>query len=241
MKILHTLAMCCLAITAGCATHVHPTAQAASGEKISDYRQDFAQKIQINGLAYAGKVNDFLYRGSQPNPEGIKELKKLGVTTIVNLRGERQGLVRRERKQAEEQGIKLVNVRASGWSPPKNEEIVQFFDVLKERPRQKVYVHCWLGNDRTGVFIAAYRIGMEGWSGEKALAEMRYFRFKSFWHPAMINYIQAFRQRFEAAPAFAKFRKERHTPSSPQPMARIELTEPLESAQLPFSFVSELE
>jgi hypothetical protein len=46
-----------------------------------------AEKIGINGVSNAGKVNDHLYRGSQPNAQGLQELEKLGVTTIVDLRG----------------------------------------------------------------------------------------------------------------------------------------------------------
>src|SRR5215471_12124834 len=51
----------------------------------------FAEKIHISGLSDAGKVNDFLYRGTQPNSEGVEALHKLGVDTIVDLRGEFRG------------------------------------------------------------------------------------------------------------------------------------------------------
>jgi tyrosine-protein phosphatase SIW14 len=166
----------------------------------------FAEKIQLNGVSYVGKINDFLYRGSQPNEQGIQQLKKIGVTTIVDLRGERQGTVATERKRAEALGMRLVNIHASGWSPPKDEELVQFFTLLQKQPKETVYVHCWLGNDRTGVFVAAYRIAFERWSAERALEEMYFFRFKGFWHPAMKTYIRNFPARFTEAPAFAPFR-----------------------------------
>jgi len=68
----------------------------------------FAEKIQLDGVSYVGKINDFLYRGSQPNEQGIQQLKKIGVTTIVDLRGERQGTVATERKRAEALGMRLV-------------------------------------------------------------------------------------------------------------------------------------
>ncbi len=32
-----------------------------------------------------------LYRGAQPNEQGLEELKKLGITTIVDLRAEDRG------------------------------------------------------------------------------------------------------------------------------------------------------
>src|SRR6266403_805392 len=147
----------------------------------------FAEKIQLNGVSYVGKINDFLYRGSQPNEQGIQQLKKIGVTTIVDLRGERQGTVATERKRAEALGMRLVN-------------------ILQKQPKETVYVHCWLGNDRTGVFVAAYRIAFERWSAERALEEMYFFRFKGFWHPAMKTYIRNFPAHFTESPPFAPFR-----------------------------------
>src|SRR5262245_31701045 len=166
----------------------------------------FAIKIELIGGTYLGKVNDFLYSGYPPNERGIEQLKKIGITTIVDLRGERQGTVETERKRAEEHGMRLVNIRASGWSPPKDEELVQFFSLLQKRPKERIYIHCWLGNDRTGVFIAAYRIAFEHWSADRALEEMYVFRFKGFWHPSMKTYIRNFPSHFAESPAFAPFR-----------------------------------
>ena len=76
----------------------------------------------------------------------------------MDLRGERQGTVRTERTRAAALGMRPVNIRASGWSPPENDQLVQFFSLLQQRPQEKIYVHSWLGDDRTGVFLAAYRM-----------------------------------------------------------------------------------
>src|SRR5579872_693185 len=38
------------------------------------------------GILNFGKVNERLYRGAQPDTEGMKSLKRLGVKLIVNLR-----------------------------------------------------------------------------------------------------------------------------------------------------------
>jgi len=45
-----------------------------------------AQKLKLAGVQNAGQISDVLYRGAQPSAAGFAELKKLGVTTIVNLR-----------------------------------------------------------------------------------------------------------------------------------------------------------
>src|SRR5262249_6333009 len=116
----------------GCARSVRPIDPAHSSGP------PFAEQIHLDGLSLVGKVNNFLYRGSQPDERGIEQLKKIGVTTIVDLRGELQGTVATERKRAEANGIRLINIHSSGWSPPKDEELVQFFSVLQKKPREVV-------------------------------------------------------------------------------------------------------
>jgi hypothetical protein len=78
----------------------------------------FAEKISIPGISDFGKVNDFLYRGAQPKELGIDGLKKLGIDTIVDLRGERRGLMEKERNHAESLGMHLISLPGNGWTPP---------------------------------------------------------------------------------------------------------------------------
>ncbi len=188
-----------MAATAGCAAH-HTTV--TSSQQIA-----LAEKINISGISDAGKVNEFLYRGTQPKEAGVEQLKELGIDTIVDLRGERHDTMERERKQAESLGMRFVNIPGNGWSPPQDEQIAQFFSLVRERPRRKIFVHCWLGSDRTGVFIATYRIAFDAWTPEQALQEMRSFHFKGFWHPAMKVYIRGFPARLAHSPALASFRQ----------------------------------
>jgi len=167
----------------------------------------FAEKLELAGISGAAKVNEFLYRGSQPNQQGVEQLKKLGVDTIVDLRGEWRGTMETERRRAESLGMQLVNIRGSGWTPPQDEQMAQFFALMQERPRRRVFVHCWLGNDRSGVFIAAYRIAFDGWNPEQALAEMRAFHFHGFWHPAMKAYFRDFPARLKRSAELAPYRQ----------------------------------
>ena len=183
---------------AGCAVH----RPASSSPQFA-----FAEKVQVTGISDAGKVNEFLYRGTQPSQEGVEQLKKLGIGTIVDLRGERRGTMEQERRQAESLGMRLVSIPGNGWSPPRDEQIAQFLSLFRERPRRKVFVHCWLGSDRSGVFIATYRMAFDGWTPEQALAEMYAFHFKGFWHPAMKAYIRDFPARLNRSPALAAFRQ----------------------------------
>src|SRR5258708_20359163 len=164
-------------------------------------------KLRLRGLANGGRVNDFLYRGAQPHPAGIQELKKLGITIIVDLRGENPAQRDSERQQAESLGIRFVNIPVSGWDPPSNEQVAQFLALFRRDPKQKIFVHCRFGDDRTGVFVATYRMAYEGWPASQAMNEMYFFGFNGFWHPSMKTFIRGFPERLKTAPVLQSFHR----------------------------------
>ena len=172
----------------------------------------FAEKIYVSGISDFGKVNDFLYRGAQPKDDGIEQLKNFGIDTIVDLRSELHGLIANERQRAESLGIRYINLPGSGWATAKDEEIAQFFSLIRERPRRKIFIHCWLGGDRSGMFIAAYRIAFDGWSPPQAIEEMRSFHYLQFWHPNMARWVKRFPDRLSQSPILASFRPMRAQP-----------------------------
>src|SRR5882762_9943332 len=100
----------------------------------------FGQKLQIPGVHNAGKITDFLYRGAQPKGTGLSELKLLGVTTIVDLRGEDQEKITWERNRAASLGMRFVHIPVSGWSAPSEEQLVQFLSLFRSEPGQKVFL-----------------------------------------------------------------------------------------------------
>jgi protein tyrosine/serine phosphatase len=165
----------------------------------------YGEKLRIAGVPNSGKINDHLYRGAQPRDPGLVELKKLGITTIVDLRGEDQQKINWEEKRAESLGIRFVHIPVSGWSPPTNEQVVQFLRIFRDSPQEKVFVHCRYGDDRTGVFVAIYRMALEKLPPEQALKEMYFFGFNGFWHPSMSAFVRDFPSRLNAAPALVPF------------------------------------
>jgi tyrosine-protein phosphatase SIW14 len=169
-------------------------------------RSAYGEKLRLPGLPNGGRVNDVLYRGAQPHPVGMQELKKLAVTTIVDLRGENPGLRDSEKEQAESLGIRFVSIPVSGWDPPSNEQVAQFLALFRNNPKEKVFVHCRFGDDRTGVFVATYRMAYEGWPATQAMNEMYFFGFNGFWHPSMKSFIRDFPARLKTAPALVQYR-----------------------------------
>ena len=181
-----------------------------------------AEKMSAPGLSDFGKVNEYLYRAAQPSEAGIEELHKLGIDTIVDLRGERRGLMKKERQHAEALGMRLVSIPGNGWFAPRDEQIAEFFSLASETPKRKIFVHCWFGGDRVGMFIAAYRIAFDGWTPEQAIHEMKAYHYKEFLHPNMKWYVRRFPERLEKSPALGAFRHlPRHDEGSGLPTTAV--------------------
>lgn len=164
-----------------------------------------AEKLKLAGVHNAGKVSDVLLRGAQPSAQGLAELKKLGVTTIIDLRGSRRP-VAWERAQAEALGMRFINIPVRGWSPPRNAQVAEFLKALQQDPAQKIFVHCYYGEDRTGVMVAAYRMAQQNWTADQAITEMESFGFHYHLYGAMRSYVRKFRATFGDDSVFAPLR-----------------------------------
>jgi hypothetical protein len=98
--------------------------------------------------------------------------------------------------------MRFVHIPIAGFAAPTNEEVAQFLSLFSDS-NQKIFVHCLLGEDRTGVFVATYRMSMQKWPVTQAMREMNSFGFNGFWHPAMKAFVRDFPARLTSAPAFA--------------------------------------
>ena len=166
-----------------------------------------AEKIHIEGIPNTGKLNTHLYRGAQPNLSAFAELKKMGVTTVVSLRLEHDADIAAERQQVESLGLRFVHIPVGGFSAPSNAQIIQFLSIFRDHPAETVFVHCHYGEDRTGVFIASYRMTFDHWQSEQAANEMNSFGFNRHWQREMKDYVRDFPARLNSAPDLAQFQK----------------------------------
>ena len=179
-----------------------PSASFAQNSTVAPPAQEslaaFGQKITVRGVHNAGKINDHLYRGAQPDVIGLSELKNLGVNTIVDLRRESTSTLNEEKARATTLGVRFVSIPLGGFSNPTSEQLAQFFSLLREDPQPTIFVHCQFGEDRAGVFIAAYRIAFEHWSSDQAMKEMLHFGFNHNWHPAMRAYVRSLPEKLQS-------------------------------------------
>ena len=111
-----------------------------------------------------------MYRGAQPDADGFRDLKARGVRTIVNLRGSHD-----DRSVAGPIGLEVVDIPMSAKptiDTPTDDEIRLFLATVLDPAKRPVFVHCAGGRDRTGTMCALYRIEVDGWTAEKAHAEI---------------------------------------------------------------------
>ncbi len=130
------------------------------------------------GIVNFGKVNDHLYRGAQPDALGIRDLKKLGIKTIINLRKTKE-VWKAEETEANANGIIYTNVPMKDFGRPTPEQVAKVLALIETLP-SPVFVHCKRGCDRTGTIIACYRIKHDHWSSESALQEAKHYGISKF-------------------------------------------------------------
>lgn len=112
------------------------------------------------------RVTPSLYRGGQPTREGFARLQQMGVKTVVNVRGGDMdhGLM----------GDLVFDYHQRAMSPwsPGDEDVIWFLKLATDTSLAPLFLHCQHGADRSGYLIAMYRVVIEGWERERAIAEM---------------------------------------------------------------------
>lgn len=143
-----------------------------------------------------------LYRGAQPSSAGYEELKKLGITTVVNFRDEKDE-ISKERTAVEALGMKYVSIPWRGSDMPNNAQVNSFLQLISSDPNQKIFVHCREGRDRTGVMVAAFRMAFENWTVDQSVKEMYAYRYHHFMLPHLQQYVEGFPRVFAQDPTFS--------------------------------------
>jgi protein tyrosine/serine phosphatase len=140
----------------------------------------------IPGVDNFHQVDEHVYRGAQPHDEGYAGLAKLGIKTVLDLRGENG-----EEKSVQGAGMRYVRLPWSGFKAPDESQIKAVMALLNDQSAWPVFVHCRRGADRTGTAIACYRIEHDHWTGQQALIEAKTFGMSSL-EMAMQHFILGF-------------------------------------------------
>jgi protein tyrosine/serine phosphatase len=140
-----------------------------------------------------GRVNDNYYRGAQPQGRDYADLAALGVKTIVDLTADGEASAT-EASAVTNAGMRLVRIPLTTHDQPSGVAVATFLALVNDPANQPVYVHCQGGRHRTGVMTAIYRMTYDGWSPDRAYAEMQQFKFgPAFLHASLKDFVYGYR------------------------------------------------
>ena len=96
---------------------------------IANRPKTWAQPVNLAGVPNLYRVSEALYRGDQPSPQGMENLKKLGVKTILNLRS-----FHSDRDEIGATGLAYEHIYMKAWHP-EEEDVVRFLKIVTD-PRR---------------------------------------------------------------------------------------------------------
>jgi tyrosine-protein phosphatase SIW14 len=134
-----------------------------------------SEDLLPKGVEKFQKLDDVVYRGAQPDARGFRELEKLGIRTVIDLRKHHS-----DEKLLVGTSLGLKNIGMNVWHE-EDKDVMEFLKTVKDRSRAPFFVHCKQGVDRAGFMCAIYRIVAQGWDKDKAIAEMRAFGSHRIW------------------------------------------------------------
>lgn len=145
----------------------------------------WAEPMSLPGVPNLHRVSEGLYRGAQPTAEGMEQLRTLGVKTVVNLRS-----LHSDRDEIGSLPLGYEHITMTTWQA-EDKDVVRFLRIVADASRTPVFVHCQRGADRTGTMCAVYRIVVQGWTKDQAIAEMTQggFNFYEGWQN-LIAYVR---------------------------------------------------
>src|SRR5439155_4358719 len=100
-------------------------------------------------------IDSTFARGGRPGREGIAALRGRGFRTIIDFTAN-DGV----RKEAQAAGLDYTAIphTAHLWSsPPREEQVREFFSIALDPARRPLFIHCTHGVDRTGMMAGLYR------------------------------------------------------------------------------------
>ena len=127
----------------------------------------WAQPVPGTSVKNLNRVTPQLFRSAQPDAAGMREIEKLGVRTVIDLRD-----LNDDKDEARGTKLALRRVKMDTWHI-EDEDIVRVLAMLRRKGDGPFLVHCHHGSDRTGVVCAMFRIVEQGWSREEAIRELK--------------------------------------------------------------------
>ena len=128
--------------------------------------EHWAEPITLEGVPNLHRITPMLYRSEQPTALGMKNLEKLGIRTVINLR-----YFNNDEKEVRGTSLRTERTKILTWRVG-DKHVIEVMRMLKQSENGPFLIHCQHGADRTGLMSAMYRVLEQGWAPSDALAEL---------------------------------------------------------------------
>ena len=146
----------------------------------------WAEPIPLEGVPNLHRIAPTLYRSEQPTSLGMKNLEKLGIRTVINLR-----YFNDDHDEIKGTSLRTERTKILTWRIG-DKHVIEVMNMLKQTENGPFLIHCQHGADRTGLMSAMYRILEQGWTPDEALQELTDggFGYHSMWKN-IIEYVKS--------------------------------------------------
>lgn len=138
---------------------------------------NWAQPVTLAGVPNLFRITPSLYRSEQPSAEGMRNLEKLGIRTVINLRR-----FNNDDQEVAGTSLRTERVRMVTWDVD-DKHVIAVMRILRDASNGPFLIHCQHGADRTGLMTAMYRVLEQGWTPDEALRELTQggYGYHSMW------------------------------------------------------------
>jgi protein tyrosine/serine phosphatase len=160
------ITLVCLLAAAAPALAEDPVKSPAPVPVVTPRPTHWAEPIELEGVPNLHRITPMLFRSEQPNALGMRNLEKLGIRTVINLR-----FFNDDEDEVKGTTLRAERTKILTWRID-DEHVIEVMRMLQKTEHGPFLIHCQHGADRTGLMTAMYRILEQKWTPEDALQEL---------------------------------------------------------------------
>ena len=118
------------------------------------------------------QIGPGVWRSNQPSARDLDRLAKMGLKTVLNLRGAtKQSFYLFEAEACQRLGLTLIDLSLSARQAPPRSRLLKLIEIL-DTAETPMLIHCKSGADRTGLAAAIWRMEKAGETAAIAAKEL---------------------------------------------------------------------